>query len=60
MTEALEENEGYATCQRDWRQLWKRQGIDDVPEDSTTTMEAEEEEDEHKDYYNDNRCVGGG
>ena len=60
MTEALEENEGYATCQRDWRQLWKRQGIDDVPEDSTTMMEAEEEEDEHEDYINKRGFVVGG
>ena len=60
MTEALEEDEGYVTCVRDRRQRRRQRGIDNGPKESTTTTEALEEEDEHKDYNKDNRCIGGG
>ena len=57
-TEASEEDEEYATRPRDWRQQQRRRGIGDGPKESKTTTEASEEEDEHKDYKNDNGCVG--
>ena len=57
-TEALSEDVGYVTCTRDQRQRRRRQGLDGGPEESTTKTEASEEEDYHKDYNNDNGCVG--
>ena len=38
--------------------MWRR--VHEVPKESTTTMEASEEEDDHKDYNNDNICVDRG
>ena len=49
MTEASAEDEGYVTHPRDWRQLWRRWGIDEGPKEYTTTTETSKEEDEHKD-----------
>ena len=44
MLEASEEDEGYVTLLRDWRQRRRRQGLDNGPEESTTTTEALKEE----------------
>ena len=60
MTKALAEDDRYVIRPRDLRQKWRRWGLDDRPKESTTTTEALKEEDEHKDYNNDNGCVGGG
>ena len=60
MTEASAEEKEYAVYLRDRIQQHRRQELDNGPEESMTTTEASEEEDEHKDYNNDNGCVGGG
>ena len=52
--------QGYVTRPRGQIQQRRRRGIDDRPEEFTTTAEASKEEDEHEDYKNDNGCVGGG
>ena len=59
-TEGSTENEEYVTRPRDRRQQRRRKGIDDGSKESTTTIEATEEEYELKDYINDNGCVGRG
>ena len=43
MTEASEEDEGYVTRLRDWRQQRRRRGIDDGPKEYTTMIEASKE-----------------
>ena len=55
-----EEDEEYTTRPMDWRQLKRRRGVDDTNEESTMTIEVSTEEDDHKDYYNNNRGVGRG
>ena len=60
MTEASSEDEGYVKRTRDQRQRWRRRGLDEGPEESTTTTEALEEEYEHEEYNNENGCDGGG
>ena len=60
MMEASEDEEEYTTGLRDWRKLRRQRGLDNGPEDATTTTEVLTEEDDHKDYYNKNGCVGGG
>ena len=59
-TEGLTEDEEYLTRSRDRRQRRRRRGIDDGSKESTTMIEASEEEYELKDYINDNGCVGRG
>ena len=59
-TEGSTEDEEYVTRPRDWRQRRRRRGIDDGSKESTTMIEALEEEYDHRDYNNDNGCVGRG
>ena len=54
MTEASSEDEGYVTRPRDWRQIRRQKGIDNGPNESTTTTEVPKKEYKHKDYKNDN------
>ena len=57
---ASAEDEGYMTRPRDLIQQRRWWGIDYGPKGSTTTTDAMKEEDEHKYYNNDSRCVDGG
>ena len=59
-TEASSEDKEQTTRPRDWKPQLRRRGLDDGPEEYTTTMEALAEEDEHKDFNNYNRGVSGG
>ena len=58
--ESLAEDVEYATLRRDWIKQRRRRVLDDGPKESTTATEALEKEYEHKDYNNNNGCVGGG
>ena len=60
MTEASEEDKVYVTRPRDQRQQRRQRGLDDGLKESTTMTEASKEENEHKDYNNENGCIGRG
>ena len=55
--EALAEEEEDTMRHKDQRQRWMQRRIEDVPEESSMTMEALAEEDDHKDYNNNKNGV---